>query len=98
MNTTVFFDPLTNHFWFLLKGELLCAIAVPGSNLLCPAEVVSPELPTDYHREFVTKFLQDEDYQLNYTQHFFITDTQQLNAAIKADSKRNIELQPKYKY
>lgn len=98
MNTTVFFDPLTSHYWFVLKGELLCAIAVQGSNLLCPAEVCSPDAATDYHCTFIKQLLEDEDYQLNYPRHFFTTNSEQLYAAIKADSKRNIELTVKYKY
>jgi len=96
MKTTVFLDPMTSHYWFLMNGELQCAIAVIDTHQLSPKEVGNPEAAKEYHCDFIKQLLTDDEYQLSFNHLFFTADTKLLASAIEDRSVTPIDLTIKY--
>jgi|GEM_PF-5898695 hypothetical protein len=96
MKTTVFLDPLSQHFWFILNGDVLCSMVNGEENSIYPPSVTEPEAATDYHIDFIKKIIADEDYQLNYHKLFSEVDTTELEIAINENRTEVVVLTPKY--
>lgn len=96
MKTTVFLDPLSNHFWFILNGEVMCSMVNGEERSLYPDTVTYPEAAADYHIDFIKKIIADEDYQLNYPTLFSEVDTEKLVIAVNVNSTDGLVLTPKY--